>query len=414
MRLLYTVQRYGADIVGGSEAACRMFAERLVERGHHVEVVTSCARRYTDWADEYEPGSTVINGVMVHRHPVVAERSDKEFGPLNEWTINGPRPLPLFQQQRWMRVMGPQLRGYRRWMSEHAARFDAVIHMTYMYGSTTTGLAVAAGRVPTILQPTAHDEPAFWVRQYDTLFRLADAFIFFTPEEREIVRGRFRFDPDGAVIGIGMDIHPHADPLPFRHRFGLGDDPYLLYVGRIDHAKGATEAFGFFAAYKQRNPGPLKFVLAGDPLYDLPSHPDVVEVGFLDEQSKRSALAGCLALLQPSYFESFSIVLCEAWLQRRPALVQARSEVLAGQARRSQGALPYRGFAEFEAALDLLCRDPEFSDALGENGRAYVERGYNWPAVLDQVEQTVMLAQENFERRRRQPWSAAGVHAMRA
>ena len=58
LKLLYTVQRYGEDIVGGSEAACRQFAEHLAQRGHHVEVVTSCARSYLDWADEYEAGST--------------------------------------------------------------------------------------------------------------------------------------------------------------------------------------------------------------------------------------------------------------------------------------------------------------------------------------------------------------------
>ena len=94
----------------------------------------------------------------------------------------------------------------------------------------------------------------------------------------------------------------------------------------------------------------------------------MIHVGFLDEETKRSALAGCLALLQPSYFESFSIVLCEAWLQGRPALVQGRSEVLEGQARRSGGAIPYRGFVEFEAALDLLLADPGLADRMGAGG----------------------------------------------
>ena len=120
MKLLYTVQRYGEDIVGGSEAACRLFAERLAERGHSVEVVTSCAHSYVDWADEYEPGTTELNGVTVHRLPVTALRTVEEFGPLNEWTILGPRPIPLFQQQRWMRLMGPQLRGYPTWLRANA------------------------------------------------------------------------------------------------------------------------------------------------------------------------------------------------------------------------------------------------------------------------------------------------------
>ena len=275
--------------------------------------------------------------------------------------------------------------------------------MTYMYGSTTTGLAVTAGTVPTLMQPTAHDEPALWVRQYDTIFRLADAFMFFTPEERQIVAGRFDFEPAGQVIGMGMEIHPPADPSVFRREHQLGGDPYLLYVGRIDTAKGALEAFRFFEAYKRRNPGSLKLVFAGEAVFELPEHPDVIHVGFLDEPTKRSALKGCLALLQPSYFESFSIVLCEAWLQGRPALVQGRSEVLAGQARRAGGALPYSGFAEFEAALDLLCDDPDLCARLGENGRRYVERSYNWPAVIDNVEHAVNLCERELSARRITP-----------
>ena len=150
-------------------------------------------------------------------------RSMDKYGPLNDWTVMGPRPMPLFQQQRWMRLMGPQLKDYPTWLRTHVAEFDAVIHMTYLYGSTTLGLPVTSGLVPTILQPTAHDEPAIWVRQCDTLFRLADAFMFFTPEERQTVADRFDFEPDGEVIGMGMEIHPQADDASFRQRFELGD-----------------------------------------------------------------------------------------------------------------------------------------------------------------------------------------------
>ena len=46
------------------------------------------------------------------------------------------------------------------------------------------------------------------------------------------------------------------------------------------------------------------------------------------------------------------MVLTESFAQRRPALVQRRCAVLEGHARRSGGALPYSGFAEFEAAVD--------------------------------------------------------------
>jgi glycosyltransferase involved in cell wall biosynthesis len=112
----------------------------------------------------------------------------------------------------------------------------------------------------------------------------------------------------------------------------------------------------------------------------------------------------------PSYFESFSLVLVEGWAQRRPALVNGRCAVLLGQARRSGGGLPYRGYAEFEAALDMLRADPELRRALGDRGRAYVEQRYRWDAVLDHAERLFTLA---ARRHRRAVGALAGEHGWR-
>lgn len=385
--------------MGGSEAAARAFAEHLVGRGHNVEVLTSCAQSYSDWANVYPAGSELLNGVLVHRLPVAGPRRPEKFGPIHNWMISGPKPAPLFAQQRWAKHMGPDMPDLPAWLAANVGRFDLAVFMTYLYATSTRGLPTAAGRVATILQPTAHDEPPLRVRIYDTLFRLPDAFLFFTPEERDVVRRRFSIDPDGETIGIGIDLDQARDVSGFRRRHGLDACPYLLYVGRIDVIKGSLEAYNFFEEYKRRNPGPLKFVFVGERISDLPDHPDVVFAGFLDEASKANAIAGALALVQPSRFESFSIVLCESWVQRTPAIVHADSEVMAGQARRSGGAVPYRGFAEFEAAVDLLLADPALAKRMGESGRDYVEREYRWATVLDRFEHAAQLALDNFSRR---------------
>ena len=401
MRILYVVQRYGEGIVGGSESACRQFSERLVGRGHEVDVLTSCAHEYVDWANEYEPGDHELNGVTVHRLPVSRPRPPVEFDRIHSWMVHHPSSAPYSEQRRWTRVMGPELVGLRGWLMDRAEDYDVVVFMTYLYMTTTHGLPTVAGRVPTILQPTSHDEPPAHVSIYQSIFRQPDTFLFFTPEERRVVGELYGIESTGKTIGIGLDLDTdRGDAGRGRALVGCGNDPYLVYVGRLDASKGVGELLRFFDAYKSRNGGDLRLVLAGSGLIGVPDRPDIVPLGFLDEQTKRDVIAGSLALVQPSYFESFSIVLCEAWLEGRPALVQGRCEVLRGQAMRSAGAVPYEGFAEFEAAVDLLLGDRGVAALLGESGRAYVEVNYDWEVVLDGFEETLDIARVRHAERR--------------
>jgi glycosyltransferase involved in cell wall biosynthesis len=126
--------------------------------------------------------------------------------------------------------------------------------------------------------------------------------------------------------------------------------------------------------------------MLGDPLMEIPERDDIVTTGFVDYDVRDSAIAGALAFMQPSFFESFSMVLTEAFAHRIPALVQGRCEVLRGHAQRSGAAIPYVGFAEFECALELLRNDPALVEAMGAAGREYVEREYSWDVVLDRYE----------------------------
>lgn len=397
MKLLYVIQRYGEDIVGGSEAACRQFSEALTQAGHSVEVLTSCARSYVTWEDSYDAGSSNINGVLVHRLSVIEPRRPERFGPTDIWLMSEHASPLLFEHERWALLMGPQLEGLRAWLIENAERFDAVIFMTYLYTNATHGIPAIAGRIPVVFQPTAHDEPALRIPLFESTFRLPDSFLFFTPEEREVVRERFSFEPEGEVIGIGIEMNPPvASVETFRARFNLGTDPYLIYVGRLDPMKGVRQLCDFFIQLKKQYPTNLKLILAGDPLIELPTHEDIVITGFLEEADKHAAIEGSLALVQSSYFESFSIVLCEAWVQKRPALVQGASTVLRGQVMRSSGGIAYEGYAEFEQAVMMLVENPELSNELGRNGRKYVEETYEWSRVLEGFERSIQTAKRRF------------------
>ena len=387
MRLLFVVQRYGEDVAGGAERACREYASHLASRGHEVSVATSRARSYVDWADEYPDGTTEIDGVAVRRFSVARPRDGDGFAHLNARVLTAPHDVAPLLQREWLRFQGPELPELAPWLRKSAHEFDAVICFTYLYWPTWATLDAIAGSVPTLLHPLAHDEPSLALPLFDDeLFHRPDALVFLTEEEQDLVVERFGTEQPAMVAGVGVDLDVVADAAAFRARYRLGDRPYLVFVGRLDPGKGSDEIFDFFVAYKQRNPGPLALVVVGEPVQPLAPHPDVIATGFVDEATKSSSIAGALALVQPSYFESFSIVLVEAWAQGKPALVQGHCAVLDGQARRSGGAIPYRGYAEFEVGLDMLLESPELRTRLGMAGRNYAAERYEWPRLLARYE----------------------------
>lgn len=393
MRLLFVVQRFGAEVPGGAEGYCRDVAIRLARRGHDVTVVTSRALNYVDWGDHYPAGQTVDDGVQVVRLPLGRHRDDSLFAPLLDRVVRRPGPVPLHLQEEWMHLQGPHLPGLPSWLTRHAGSHDAAVFFTYLYYPTWAGLPVARNLTTTVLHPMAHDEPTFHLSLVDTVVAQAHALALLSDEEEALVRRRFPgVTVPSRVSGAGVDLDAVArgDGDRFRQAYGLGEAPYLLYVGRVDPHKGAVELFDYFRAYKERNPGPLKLVVVGDPVRPLPDHVDVVGTGFVDDSVKHDAIAGCTAFVHPSWFESFAIVLCEAWAHQKPALVQGRSEVLRGMAWRSGGALPYAGFPEFEAAVDLVLSEPGVAPLLGGAGREFVERHYTWDRVLDTYERFLL------------------------
>jgi glycosyltransferase involved in cell wall biosynthesis len=121
----------------------------------------------------------------------------------------------------------------------------------------------------------------------------------------------------------------------------------------------------------------------------LPGDPRVVAVGPVSEGEKQDALAAADLLIQPSRFESLSIVLLEAWLAGLPVLVNGRCAVMKGQCRRSQGGLWYDGAEEFGEALTHLLESPALRQRMAANGARYVGMNYSWERVEGQYRDIV-------------------------
>ena len=93
------------------------------------------------------------------------------------------------------------------------------------------------------------------------------------------------------------------------------------------------------------------------------------------------------------------MVLAESWSAGTPVVVNAECRATVEHCRRSGGGLSFAGFGEFEAELDRLLGDEQLRRRLGARGRAYVDRWFRWPRVIDRyatfVESVVTAADSN-------------------
>ncbi len=390
MRILYVVQRYGPGVAGGAEALTAMLATRLAGRGHDVSVLTSCARDYDTWIDEFPPGRSTLDGVTVHRLPVTRPRDPARFSALSQRVVpSAGRAVTSALESAWMSEQGPVLDGFDDAFAALIADCDVAAAMTYLYATTTAACRDAMGSVPIVLHPTAHEEWPFRLPLIRAAVDSASGIACSTPEELELVDQQFRPAVPTEVIGIGFDPPPHApDVDAFRGRFGLGDAPYVLCLGRIDPNKGTDEAIRFMAE-SRRLGSVATLVLCGAQMMDVEESDGLCLTGFVDDATRWAAIAGASVVLQPSRQESFGMTLAESWLMDRPVLVQRDCKVTAGLVRRSGGGVVYSTFSEFDAGLRVLLADDRLRGSLAAQGRRFVEDDYEWSAVLDRYEDLI-------------------------
>ena len=387
MRLCFVIQRYGTDLAGGSETHCRWLAGRLA-RSHRVQVLTTCAFDYIEWRNHYPPGATEVEGIPVTRYPVRRPRSERRFALVQDLVFNEDHTLD--DEREWVVENGPFCPDLLRAL-DTLSDVDLFVFYSYRYYQTFFGLPMVSDRA--VLVPTAEEDPAIELSIFGELFRAPRGILYLTPEERALVQGvSGNAQVRSAVVGSGVNVPaPDSRMHDVRARFDLPES-FLLYVGRIDRNKGADTLFSYYRRLEAESSDAPPLILVGTAALEIPQHPKIRHLGFVSEQEKYALLESCDVLLMPSPYESLSVIALEAWAMGRPILANAACKVLEGQCIRSGGGLFYRGYSEFAAALTRLLGDSRLRHSLGDSGRAYVSREYDWDVVerrtLEFLEQT--------------------------
>ena len=413
MKIAFIIQRYGTEILGGSEYSCRLIAERLAAR-HQIEVLTTCAADYVTWKNEYQEGTDRVRGVTVRRFANALTRDLQAFNRYSEWIFNSAHTRE--DELEWLRQQGPWCPALIEYLDRSHDHYDLLVFFTYLYAPTVLGMKIAPHK--SILVPTAHDEPAIRLEMYKELFSLPAGLAYYTESERRFVTTHFSIRAiEEETVGSGVDL-PEARPYPqdkdseagaaadeqaarddaspsfrphlaergaiFRRRHRL-HGPIALYGGRIDAGKGCEELVEYFSSYVQDG-GDATLVLMGVKLMPLPEEPFIRFAGRLSDQERLQALEAATVVVVPSPYESLSLLALESFAVGTPILANARSEVLVDHCHHSNAGLFYADRDEFVECLKLLMADHRLRAAMGRNGRHYIRQHYRWDVVIAKYE----------------------------
>lgn len=378
MKIAFAVQRYGKEVMGGSELHCRQIAERLAVAGFECTIYTTAAKDYITWKNVFPPGTTVLEGVNVKRFPVEKERDIESFNRFSDWIFSHDHSHE--EEIEWLEKQGPYSPALIEALEKEASSHDIFVFFTYLYYNTYWGLKKIRGKKA--LVPTAHDEPPLNLDIMKEIFSFPQAFLFNTESEKEMLARLFSFeDKYQDIVGVGIEVPEDLEASAFCSKYGISP-PFILYAGRVEPGKGCQELIDYFLAYNRKNAA-LSLVLIGNLLMDLPSHPQIKYLGFISEEEKNSAMASALTTVHPSCFESLCMAALESMAVQTPILVQERADPIKQHCLKGRSGLFYSNSEEFEESLSLLLRDSKLRKTMGKNGLQYVQNHYSWPIIIE-------------------------------
>jgi len=223
------------------------------------------------------------------------------------------------------------------------------------------------------------------------IVRHADRMIAISPDEIDefeaygVERHRIEWIPNG----IDPDDYRYPDRGEFRSRYGIGNDPFILFMGRLNHIKGPDLLLDAFARIQDRHQT-LHLVFAGPDeglggcLRERADEAGIGSrvhiTGFIGGRMKSEALHAANQLVIPSRREAMSIVVLEAGAAGTPVLATDQcglNEIASIDA----GRIVPVSSDRIAEALAYLLDDSERLQTMGENLKRYVLERFTWDSI---------------------------------
>lgn len=376
-KLGFVIPWYSDNISGGAENMLRDLTAELHKRTVPLEILTTCAESFSsDWNKNYYNEGIYFNKNCIPvRRFCVRKRDRNSFDDINFRFINNI-PVSYAQEKIFLREMINSNSLYR-YMRENSGNYSLFVFTPYMFGTTYYGARLFPEK--SVIIPCLHDESYAYMKHFKKNFPKVAGMVFNSLPEKLLAENLYNLKKTKTLVaGIGMNTDIKPNPDDFRKKFRI-NQPFILYSGRKDSGKNINTLIRYFNQYSKNNN--LKLVLTGGGKYIYVKN--IIDLGYISEQDKFNAMSACEFLCQPSVNESFSLVIMENWLCKRPVLVHEKCNVTKNFVSESNGGLYFSNYPEFKACTDYLLKNKEVSEIMGLNGCEYVKNNFDRKTVTE-------------------------------
>jgi len=397
MRVLHVTHQY-RPAIGGAEEYITSLSEELARRGHAVDVYTSRSADYRTWRNVL-PAHELLDGVRVCRFNSFARTRHVwrvlSYGFYHYWRTRSAWYEPFIFYGN-----GPVCPGMFIEILKCARRYD-IVHINNLHYSHALVAYTAARlrRLPVVITPHIHAEQrethdVGYMRRI--LHGSAAVFADTLAEKSHLVDCNVNDEIVVGGHGLQLDRFLPLDQTVSRARFGVPENGFLiLFLGRKTGYKGLDSCLEAFCALRQMRQD--VYLLAVGPETDFSQRlwsdyggvDGLVVRGEVPSKERLAALAACDVLAVPSMGEAFGIVYLEAWAYGKPVIGARIASVSSIVSDGEDGFLVEpRQAGPLIQVFRYLAEHPERSRAMGERGRAKLERRYTTEHIADIVEGT--------------------------
>ncbi len=364
---------------GGVEKHMYELSRELVRQGVDVTVVTARIRG--------TPAYEEIDGVKVHRVPCLEIRAPGFYPPPLIVAPGFVLRLKKLDDQHHFDIIHLQNRFFVGFdMAAVYCKLKRKPFMMTIHNARPVGISL-----PVTVGGLAYD---WLIGRWP--FALADRIIAVS----EWVRGdiaKYRIDP-GKIIPVhnGIDVNafrPSAEK-NVRTQYGIGDDPMLLFVGRMITQKGVPYLIDAMPLVLKEHPRAKLFLVGrGSALKSLKTkvaamglEKSVIFSGYLSEQQLKEAYGTCDLFVLPSVWEVLPIAVLEAMSSARPVVCTDaggdREMVRDGV---NGYVVPKRDPGALAEKVNLVLADAEMRARMGAASRRIAEEEFDWKLIAAQT-----------------------------